>query len=85
MVDNVSILAYTPVVQIYRRERMSKVTKYGKPISTRFLKQIENEINAYAITHEINRSDVITAAVTCFLKHPDCKARKDQQHNSSSK
>lgn len=59
---------------------MTRITKYGKPYSARFLKHTEKDLLKYCLDRELNPSDVIHDAVECFLHTKNCKARKDQIH-----
>ena len=54
---------------------MIKVSRYGKPHAARFKKQIDKKFQQFCVDNEINESDVIQAAVECFLNNEKCKAR----------
>jgi len=55
---------------------MARVSRYGKPYATRFKKAIEKKLQQYCIEHEVNESDVIQAAVECFLNNSECVAKR---------
>lgn len=51
--------------------------RYGEPIGIRLRKSIEHDLNVYCAQKDVSKSDVIKAAVECFMRHPDCVSRKD--------
>jgi hypothetical protein len=55
---------------------MAKVSKYGDPRSTRLLKHVDKKLRQFCIEHELNESDVMQAAIECFLTNEDCLARR---------
>ena len=56
---------------------MPRIKQYSEKVySAKFKKRIEREFMAFCTTHEITPSQVIQAAVTCFMRNETCIARK---------
>lgn len=55
---------------------MVKRSEYGKPHGVRFVKELEKEFLAYCALHEKNEATVIHEAVECFLRNPNCLAKR---------
>lgn len=53
-----------------------KVVKKGPPRGGRLNKDIDAKLLSFCADHNLNIADVVAAAVTCFMTHPGCRARK---------